>query len=282
MCARWADDYAEQIAEINPDMNGLINRTADNWRPLFAIADVIGLDWPVRIREAAAALAPRESDTTGTMVLADILAIFDERGERIWSEELCEHLAAIEGRPWAEFGKARKPISKHQLARLLARFHIEPDNVRIGERVKRGYHRHQFVDASQRYLGEGSSEPLQRYNDGEMGTRFTNQTATDQPSVAVQKCEKPAPNRHCSVVAISEGGSGRNETASEGDFVDAQHKCEHCRRYGETMQVAYGATQVWLHRECIEQWRVACDQLDIRNRPFYRPDAKPASFIGNQ
>jgi hypothetical protein len=272
MCARWADDYAEQIAEINPDMNGLINRTADNWRPLFAIAEVIGLDWPVRIREAAAALAPRENDTTGTMVLADIRKIFDEHKERLWSEEMCEHLAAIEGRPWAEFGKARKPISKHQLARLLARFHIEPVNVRVGERVKRGYHRHQFADAWLRYLEDGAPEPLQRYNTDETGISCTIQSATAEGSVAVQKCEKPAPNGHCSVVAVSEGGLEPDETASEGDLVDAQHKCAQCGKDGDVLETYVGMPNpIWLHRECIEEWRAACDQLDIRNQPFYRP-----------
>jgi uncharacterized protein DUF3631 len=62
MCARWANDNAMGLIDHDPDMNGLINRNADNWRPLFAIADLIGSDWPERIRQAAAALSPREAD----------------------------------------------------------------------------------------------------------------------------------------------------------------------------------------------------------------------------
>ena len=262
MCARWADDC--DIGKNDPDMGSLINRIADNWRALFAIADAIGSDWPGRLREAAAVLAPRESDTTGTMLLADVLAIFEEHGERLWSEEMCECLAAIEGRPWAEFGRARKPISKHQLARLLAKFHIEPLNVRVGERVKRGYHRHQFADAWRRYPGNGVFEPLQRYNADEAGTSCTNQTATAEASVAVQKCQKSAPNGHCSSVAVSDGDMECTADAS------TQHKCDHCQRHGETMQIAYGAAEARLHRECIDAWRIAYDQLDIRSQPFYR------------
>src|SRR5262249_57845396 len=53
MCARWSDDYVDDISGIEPDMGGLINRTADNWRPLFTIADLIGLDLPAPILEAA-------------------------------------------------------------------------------------------------------------------------------------------------------------------------------------------------------------------------------------
>ena len=61
-CSRWADDNAAIAGDVDPDMGSLINRDADNWRPLFAIADVIGEDWPERIREAAAMLVPRESE----------------------------------------------------------------------------------------------------------------------------------------------------------------------------------------------------------------------------
>jgi hypothetical protein len=262
MCARWADDC--DVGENDPDMGGLINRNADNWRALFAIADAIGLNWPRRIRQAAAMLAPRGNDTAGTMVLADILTIFDERGERIWSEEMCEYLASIEGRPWAEFGRTRKPISKHQLARLLAKFHIEPVNVRVGERVRRGYHRHQFADAWRRYPGNEVSEPLRRYNADETGICCTNETATAEASVAVQKCEKSSSTAQCSSVAISDVEIECTTATS------SKHKCDHCQRHGDTRQIAYGAAEAWLHRECINAWRIAYDQLDIRSQPFYR------------
>src|SRR5262249_48475713 len=114
MCARWSADYVRLLEDADPDMGGLINRIADNWRPLFAIADLIGSDWPKRIRKAAVALAPRDSDSTKTLLLADIKAIFDGRkgewADRMFSEMITEALAAMEGRPWAEFGKSRKPI----------------------------------------------------------------------------------------------------------------------------------------------------------------------------
>ena len=48
MCARWIDDNAGLLADADPDMGDLINRDADKWRPLFAIADLIGPDWPDR------------------------------------------------------------------------------------------------------------------------------------------------------------------------------------------------------------------------------------------
>src|SRR5215469_10975142 len=114
-------------------MGGLINRVADNWRPLFAIADMIGGDWPSRAREAAANLMPKETESIGPMLLEDIKAAFEAKStDRLSSEEICEALAAMEGRPWAEYGKAGKAISKNQLAKSLKQFRIVPDSVRIG------------------------------------------------------------------------------------------------------------------------------------------------------
>jgi hypothetical protein len=114
MCARWSDDYGDDISGIEPDMGGLINRTADNWRPLFTIADLIGLDWPARIRDAAGILIGTEPDSDDSVLLADIKTTFEARGaDRLSSEEICEALVAMEGRPWAEYSKTLKQISKN-------------------------------------------------------------------------------------------------------------------------------------------------------------------------
>jgi len=72
-------------------MGGLMNRIADNWRPLFTIADLIGLDWPARIREAAGILIGTEPDSDDSVLLADIKTTFEARGaDRLSSEEICE------------------------------------------------------------------------------------------------------------------------------------------------------------------------------------------------
>ena len=45
--ARWAADNAGQIAAADPEMpSGVHSREADNWRPLFAIAEMAGGEWP--------------------------------------------------------------------------------------------------------------------------------------------------------------------------------------------------------------------------------------------
>jgi len=256
MCARWAEDNANVVADCEPDMGALINRDADNWRPLFAIADLIGDDWPERIRDAAVALAPRESESTGPMLLADIKAVFDEKKiDRLPSFEICEALTAMEGRPWAEWkvskGASPKPLTPNQLARLLKPFGIAPTGtIRVGNRTPKGYYRHQFAEAWDRYLAEGAdgvSEPPQRHNATAAGTNGTSQTATPDSDVADQKCEKPLGPTGCGVVAVEKGGNGLAGA-------DDEPLCEFCglgKRFGRSLEMreVRGRTHL-LHSDC--------------------------------
>jgi hypothetical protein len=61
--ARWAADHAQGIADSDPVMpDGIINRLADNWRPLLAIAEEAGEGWPERARQAASAAHAAAAD----------------------------------------------------------------------------------------------------------------------------------------------------------------------------------------------------------------------------
>jgi hypothetical protein len=120
---RWAiDNGATLKAAAEPDMPaGFDNRLGDNWRLLFQIAERVGGDWPVRARDAAAALSGKtaEDASIGVKLLADIRAIFAEKAtDRFASAALCEALAAVEDRPWVEW-KGGKPLTPNALARLL-------------------------------------------------------------------------------------------------------------------------------------------------------------------
>jgi putative DNA primase/helicase len=161
MAARWAIDHESGVRDADPEMGGLFNRDADNWRPLLAIADAAGGHWHALAREAARALVSdctADDESTGAMLLADIRAAFDTKGgDRVSSEDLVTYLHGCEDRPWPEFGKGGKPISKAQLARLLSRFGIHPGNVRLADgRTPKGYERKDFDDAFERY------SPLER------------------------------------------------------------------------------------------------------------------------
>jgi len=169
MAARWASDNEAAVRDADPDMDGLLNRDADNWRPLLAIADTVGGHWPAWAREAARALVSigaADDESTGAMLLADIRSAFETKDcQRMSSEDLVAYLHNCEGRPWPEFGKSGKPISKAQLARLLRPFRISPGNIRLGDgRTPKGYQHKDFEDAFRRYIDpQGSFDPPHRH-----------------------------------------------------------------------------------------------------------------------
>jgi hypothetical protein len=272
MCARWSDDYGDDISGIEPDMGGLINRTADNWRPLFTIADLIGFDWPARIREAAGILIGTEPDSDDSVLLADIKTTFEARdADRLSSEEICEALVAMEGRPWAEYGKAFKQISKNQLAKRLKRFKIVPDSVRIGGKTPKGYYRYQFQEAWDRYLSctlqETPSETEHRNNVDKVGTSVASQSATEKPVLRFENSEKPPSNGHCCGVA--------DENALAGERGDVTQKCAQCGRDGAKLEAYYGEASAWLHRgACVDAWRASCDDLTIPSYLDRRSEAR--------
>jgi len=256
MCSRWADDNGHLLADQDPDME-VINRAGDNWLPLFAIADVIGADWPERIREAAATLVARESESIGPLLLADIKTILDEKQtDRTASEELCQMLTGIEGRPWADW-KNGKPITPNQLARLLRPFNIVSDSVRIGTRTPKGYYLHQFAEAFDRYLGDTPPYRVQhRNNTSAAATSTHSQSATDDPGVAFQKWEKPASDGACCGVAPQKGGDPPNgEVAPSPPSQKTTDEDRSCRQCGGTLDGTEAAHIIngewtWLHPEC--------------------------------
>ena len=100
--ARWCDDNRQSLAASDPNTGVLVNRSADNWRPLLSIADIAGGDWPALARTVAE--AAKQDQSKRTMVLSDIREIFASRpgADTLPSAELAEALGAMENRPWAE------------------------------------------------------------------------------------------------------------------------------------------------------------------------------------
>lgn len=68
--ARWAQDHFKALKNADPEMPGALNdRQADNWRPLLAIADLAGGEWPRLAREAALGLSQVTSDDSARIQL---------------------------------------------------------------------------------------------------------------------------------------------------------------------------------------------------------------------
>lgn len=152
--ARWGADNIVKLKCADPDMpETLQNRLADNWTPLVAIADRIGGEWPLRIRQIAerCAAAAKGISSEGTLLLEDIRGLFlaKEGCDRLASKEILSQLTKMEGRPWAE---RVPPMSANTLARLLMPFGICPQTIRVGDITAKGYLRGHFDDAFDRYL----------------------------------------------------------------------------------------------------------------------------------
>ena len=126
--ARWAVDNAAALAAWEGELHeDLFNRIADNWLPLFAVAELAGGDWRKRAEEAALADAAEVADTDEyrELVLGDLLEIFadfDARYERehatLPTNTLLHFLHLMEERPWSAYGKSGKPINSVQLSQV--------------------------------------------------------------------------------------------------------------------------------------------------------------------
>jgi putative DNA primase/helicase len=165
MAARWAADHHELLRQLDPGMpGGIVNRAADNWRPLLAVADLAGGTWPERARRAAATIEGehREEDSKRVALLADVRAAFAlRRVDKLSSEELVAHLVTLEDRPWPEY-RGGKPLTKTQLAQLLKPLRVSPGTVRLADGgTLKGYKLEVFDDAFARFLPARNVTPSQ-------------------------------------------------------------------------------------------------------------------------
>jgi putative DNA primase/helicase len=149
-----------------------------------------------------------EDDNIGTILLADIRDIFfnyhgvhaTQSDTQITSERLVKALEAMEGHPWAEFGRARKAITKNGLARLLKPYRIRPSTIRtgVGEHdTGKGYRLSQFADAFARYLPSLPDQTVTPSHPANEGHFRDSEAVTTPNDVTVQKSQKPTNHTQC-------------------------------------------------------------------------------------
>ncbi len=170
---RWADDHLDDMRAADPTMpNGLHDRAVDNYRPLIAIAELAGGAWPALARQAVIELAGYDGDENplGEELLADLRGIFedtdtlfaDSTRDAITTAKVTDLLVALDSKPWATYAKSGKPISQHQVARLLKRFAVRPTKVKAAGKSLNCYRRRDLEPAWKRYCPGaqvGTSEP---------------------------------------------------------------------------------------------------------------------------
>jgi uncharacterized protein DUF3631 len=217
---RWAEDTREILSRADPAMPAeLSNRAADNARPLLAIADVAGGEWPARIRRAVVLLAggaAMSEEAPAVLLLADVRAFLTEQQvDRVSSAELVNHLTAREDRPWPEW-RHGKPLTPRQLARLVGRFGVVPRVIRLGSGTARGYLAEQFADAFARYCPPERNER----NDSVPAQESPASTIRNapEPVTDLKVTEKPRGATSVTDVTDTEGrGERSDEDPSPGD-----------------------------------------------------------------
>jgi hypothetical protein len=159
----WSANEASSLSDREPSIpDELDDRAAEIWEPLLAIADLAGGDWPGRARNAAVELSGakgREEEDLSIRLLADICLAFQAgQADEIPTQDLLDALNADEAKPWGDVVRGR-PLDSRRLARLLKPFDIRPRNLRVGDRVLKGYSRSDFTVAWQRYLPPTPPDP---------------------------------------------------------------------------------------------------------------------------
>jgi len=184
--ARWARDNFDALKACKPALPATaFNRLADNWRPLFAIAQLAGGDWPQRALDAFSHLCTAPSTLSASLVtparsgyvgkaetasinpinlinpvnpalilLSDIRQLFAQSSAtRIPTKQLLHSLRALPDRPW------HPELTPQSLASHLSAFGLRSHNIRLGALQTKGYDLADFTEAFARFLDAGSSTP---------------------------------------------------------------------------------------------------------------------------
>lgn len=162
----WAQEASSEIERAEPVMpDGVVDRPADVWEPLLAVADVCGGHWPETARSACVtftAATNEDEQTLGALLLRDLHGVFD--GARaLATKTILGELHALEESPWADL--RGKPLDARGLARMLRPYGVASKTVKLehptpdGKNTAKGYHQDDLLDAWMRYLPDHGSPP---------------------------------------------------------------------------------------------------------------------------
>lgn len=163
----WVNAVDQQLHDVDPQMPPeLSDRAADNWSPLFAVAQCAGGDWPDRARAAAVVMSASadEPQSASNSLLADIREVLEShKSPTIPTADLLDLLTREQDMGWATYNRGQ-PLTARQLAKMLAAYSVKPKTVRQSAySTPKGYEVRAFEDAFSRYLApleeKGNAEP---------------------------------------------------------------------------------------------------------------------------
>jgi hypothetical protein len=160
----------------------------NNWRPMFAIADLAGEEWGERIRNAVDHPG-EEQRSLREQLLSDIRDVFEkhEAEDGFLSSEMLVHaLNHIEGAPWAESNRGRE-MTKNSLARML-RADVRPRHDQ--NKANRGYHAVDFTEVWDRYLDQKEIEKNMQASPDQPSIRPEYSAGPDKSGQGTEKTEE--------------------------------------------------------------------------------------------
>lgn len=161
--AAWIESVTTRLANAAPAMpTGVVDRSAEIWEPLLAIADAAGDHWPDTARAACTHFvvhsAGPHGHSLGIRLLTDLHKLYTARNtDRLTTGQILEALNAMDDAPWGEL--SGKPLDNRRLSRMLARYGVESKNIRQpGGNVVKGYRLEDgLADAFRRYLPDAAT-----------------------------------------------------------------------------------------------------------------------------
>ncbi len=145
---RWANDHAETLKTARPAMPAaFINRPADNWILIWAIADTADGEWGQLARNAAERLSEEgvvEPTWLERLVDEFWIVFVEKRRKHIPSEELIKQMTADELSIWHEYGRGHTVTQREVAALLRKKLHIHPRGIAVGKRRVKGYYADDF------------------------------------------------------------------------------------------------------------------------------------------
>lgn len=165
--ARWANDNAQAVLAVKPDMKGTVNRKRDNWRPLFQIAEFAGHGWLDKARKAAGLKEVSEEKSANRQFLEDVRNIFLKRDVPfIPSNVLLADLHAQHESGWKHYGKGRDGMTQNDLGIFMKGYGVKSSRDYLGGSRLRGYYWSDLAPAFNRFL---RNVPLEDVDLGNVG-----------------------------------------------------------------------------------------------------------------
>jgi hypothetical protein len=100
----WAEQNQNVLEAVEPKASPhIVDRRLSNWRPLLAVADVAGGEWPAKIRDVAVWLEAQQEQEGELRILSDCKEVWDSHIglDFLPTVDLLAELNEREDWPWA-------------------------------------------------------------------------------------------------------------------------------------------------------------------------------------